>query len=132
MTSMERRNQAMPVARPIPPLPTSYRRTDDLEQHPALSRGDVRRDRRREAAHVLVIRDMQRDAVEGAAAEARDAFVDIARTEAQRRALTEVKMQLQRARKESQILAGDDPELAAKFAMLDDDWFTALRMSRLG
>ncbi len=131
MSSIERRRRAetLPAALPTPPLPTDYLRTADLDRVPALTRHDVRVDRRAEARHILTVREVQRRAIEGAAVEAGQAFVDAAAVEAQRRVLTESKFQLQRARKESQILAGDDPELAAKFALLDDDFFTFVRLT---
>lgn len=44
------------------------------------------------------------------------------------RRLSEAKYQLHRAHLESRVLAGDDPELAAKYALVDDDAFQALRM----
>ena len=123
-----RRTEYLPAARPTPPLPTSYLRSDDLDRVPVLSRRDVHVDRRNAARHVLAVRDLQRQAVEGAAIQAGSAFVEAATIEARRRVLTETKFQLHRARKESQILAGDDPELAAKFALLDDDFFTSVRL----
>lgn len=123
-----RRTEYLPAARPTPPLPNSYLRSDDLERIPVLSRRDVHVDRRNAARHVLAVREMQRQAVEGAAVEAGAAFVQAAAIEARRRVLTETKFQLHRARKESQILAADDLELAAKFAQLDDDFFTSIRL----
>lgn len=123
-----RRTEYLPAARPTPPLPTSYLRSDDLERIPVLSRHDVHVDRRNAARHVLAVRELQRQAVEGAAVQAGNAFVEAAAIEARRRVLTEAKFQLHRARKESQILAGDDLELAAKFAQLDDDFFTSVRL----
>lgn len=86
-------------------------------------------DRRREGRHVVRVRDLQREAVEGAAEQARTAFVKIAEAEARRRVLTELKFNVHRAQKESQLLAGEDPELQAKFAVLDDDFFQAERIS---
>jgi hypothetical protein len=123
-----RRTEYLPAARPTPPLPTSFLRSDDLERIPVLSRRDMHVDRRNAARHVIAVRDLQRQAVEGAAIEAGRAFVQAAAVEARRRVLTEAKFQLHRARKESQILADDDLELAAKFAQLDDDFFASVRL----
>jgi hypothetical protein len=67
-------------------------------------------------------------AVELAASEAADLYVKLARLEARSRFLTEAKFGIERANKESQILAGDDPVLKAKFAILDDDLFAAVRL----
>jgi hypothetical protein len=129
MTNFERRHaENLPATRPTPPLPSSYARPNDLDRPPVMSRYDVRIDQRHQSRHILAIRDKQRQAIEGAADEARDAYVDIAAIEAHRRKLTEAKFQVQRARRESQILAGDDPELAAKFAVLDDEYFAFVRL----
>ena len=54
--------------------------------------------------------------------------VKMARVRARAQVLTEIKFAIDRARKESLILANDDPELAAKFAILDDDFFGANRL----
>jgi hypothetical protein len=89
----------------------------------------VRVDRRNESRHILAIRELQREAIEGAAVEARNAFIKAAAIEAGRRGLTEAKFQLHRARTESKILAGDDLELASKFAQLDDDYYGYVRLT---
>ena len=128
MSTIERRRtDNLPVVRPTPPLPRTDRYTDGLASVPVFTRRDARIDRCNESHHLLAIRELQRQAIEGAAVEARNAYVDAAAMEARRRVLTESKFQLHRARKESQILAGDDLELAAKFAQLDDDYFTVVR-----
>jgi hypothetical protein len=129
MSNVERRRtENLPAARPTPPLPSAYVTMNDLERLPIMTRHDLRIDQRNESRHILAIRNLQRQAIEGAAVEARNAYVDSAAIESRRRALTETKFQLQRARKESQILAGDDPELAAKFALMDDDFFGFARL----
>jgi hypothetical protein len=126
MSNIERRRaDNLPVVRPTPPLPSTY--IDGLGPVPIFTRRDARADRCSESHHLLAIRQLQRQAIEGAAVEVRNAYVDAAAIEARRRVLTEAKFQLHRARKESQILAGDDLELAAKFAQLDDDYFTVVR-----
>jgi hypothetical protein len=74
------------------------------------------------------MRQYRRDA-EAAIAEQGKQLVDrVARMEAHARATTEVKFKLQRARKESLILADEDPELKAKFGILDDELFQLLRI----
>jgi hypothetical protein len=129
MTNIEhRRAENLPAVRPTPPLPNANWRADDLDWLPIMTRRDARIDQHRKSRHVLTIRDLQRQALEGAAVEARNAYVDGALMEARRRVLTEAKFQLERARKESQILAGDDLELAAKFAQLDDDYYRFVRL----
>jgi hypothetical protein len=129
MTNSERRRaENLPAARPTPPLPSGYLRVNEPDRLPIMTRHDVHIDQRNQSRHILVIRNLQRQAIEGAAVEARNGYVDAAAIEARRRVLTEAKFQLQRARQESQILAGDDLELAAKFAQLDDDYFHFVRL----
>ena len=129
MSNLERRRaDNLPVARPTPPLPSTDRYSDGFASVPVFTRRDARTDRCNESHHLLAIRQLQRQAIEGAAVEARNAYIDTAAIEARRRVLTEAKFQLHRARKESQILSGDDLELAAKFAQLDDDYFAFVRM----
>jgi hypothetical protein len=124
----DRRTENLPAARPTPPLPSGYLRPHDLDRLPAMTRHDARVDQQRESWHILAMRNMQRQAVEGAGLKARDAYIAAAKIEAGRRRLTEAKFQLQRAQMESQIMAGDDPVLKAKFAVLDDDYFQAVRL----
>jgi hypothetical protein len=127
MTNLERRRgERLPAARPTPQLPSAYLREDDLERVPVLTRHDIRVDRRNESHHILAIRQLQREAIEGAATVARDAYIDIAAIEAAGRTATEIKFMLHRAKKESQIL-GDDLELAAKYAQIDDDVYGYVR-----
>jgi hypothetical protein len=102
--------------------------TDGLEYVPVLTSHDVRVDRRNESRFILAIRQLQREALVGAAVEARDAFIKNAAMDAHRGTVTEAKFVLHRARKESQILAADDLELAAKYAQLDDDLYHYARM----
>jgi len=129
MSNQEARRAAnLPMARPTPQLPSAYLRTDGLERVPVLTGHDVRVDRRNESRHILFLRELQREAIEGAAVEARDAFIIAAGIDARGRTLTEKKLQLRRARMDSKILADDDLELAAKYAQLDDDYFHDLRL----
>jgi hypothetical protein len=123
----QRRPEPLPATHITPPLPTADQRTYDWDQTPSLTRHDRRLDQRAESRHILTVRGVQRRAIEAAAVKTGQTFADAAAIEAQRRVLSEAKFQLQRAQKESQILAGDDLELAAKFAQLDDDYFSFVR-----
>jgi hypothetical protein len=127
----DHRAENLPVARPTLPLPSGYLRSNDLNRLPVMNRHDVRFDKDRESRHILTLREIHRQAVQGAALKDRDAYIDGATIEADRRKLTEAKFQLQRAHMESQILAGEDPELKAKFALLDDDYFQSVRLGGL-
>ncbi len=146
MSYIERRGEARHLA-PTVPLPTagplSYRAASGLS----------RREQKREEAHAEHIEELRRDAVEGAAVVARDAFIVaahveaegrieqvrvkaeadalMAEDEAQARRLSELKWHLLRAKRESQLVA-DDMELSAKFAELDDDYFRGRRARGLG
>lgn len=83
--------------------------------------------RRLEAAHELRLQRIQQAGIEAAADEARILFEDLAYMERLTRFNTETKFALKRAADESKILAGDDPEMQAKFAVLDDDVFGRAR-----
>lgn len=80
-------------------------------------------DRRHEAQHVVAIRDEERKAREKVAVAAGEAISDIAWIEARGKVNAEAKYSLHRARRESMIIADGDPELQAKFALLDDDYY---------
>jgi hypothetical protein len=84
-------------------------------------------DRRREGRHVLIVRDLERQTQEGIAREARDALVALARQERLSRELDEAKLKLERARRTSQIVAGDDPELRMQFEILETEFFQQIR-----
>ena|SRR5579875_3823344 len=81
------------------------------------------RDRRHEADHVVAVRDEERKAREKVAAAASEAVGDIGWLAARAKVNTESKYLLHRAHKESQLLAEGDPEMQAKFGLLDDDYF---------
>ena len=85
-------------------------------------------DRKAEVDHVLRVRVIGRQASETAALEARAAFEELAHQEAMGRVVTEAKYKLHRAKTESQVLGGEDPELEAKFAILDDTLFQGVRL----
>jgi|tagenome__1003787_1003787.scaffolds.fasta_scaffold20368325_2 hypothetical protein len=136
MPSMEprRRTEVVNVgrARPVPPFPYVHDGDD-------LTRADRRLDERLQSHHVVALRQIRREAEQGADLLKRDGVIATAGIEtnalvtkaailARRQYNYEVKQQLLRARRESQILAGDDPELAAKCAVLDDDLFQEARL----
>lgn len=84
-------------------------------------------DRRREAQHVVAIRDYERDARERVAEAAAEAAGDIAWIEGRARVNTEAKYVIDRAQKESEVLAQGDPVKQAKYAILDDESFAQIR-----
>jgi hypothetical protein len=85
------------------------------------------RDRQHEGRHVVRMRDLQRDAIEGVAAQAWQEIELNAWIESRSRAMTDAKFEMMRTQRESEILAGEDPVLKAKFAILDDEFFRDLR-----
>lgn len=128
MSNIERRReQALNVRPVVRRLPSAA----EVQEQDCLTWGDKRLDRVQESHHVVLIRQHEREAVEGAAREARDAFIDMAAVEARRRVNTEMKEQLLRANRETQIMAGEDAELRAKFSLLDDDLFQFARLRGL-
>lgn len=84
-------------------------------------------DRRAESRHVLGIRQIERQTQRAIAGEARDALVALARQERLSRELDEAKFKLERAKRTSQIVAGDDPELRMQFDILDTEFFQQVR-----
>ena len=84
-------------------------------------------DRRNEDTHVVAIRQAVRDVELARVEVAKKLAVETAVMDADARKVTEQKFHLHRAQKESQILGSDDPELRAKFAVLDDDLFARYR-----
>ncbi len=118
-----RRDDAVNV---VPPRPVpGYRVVQEVDQ---LSRADQRLDRYRESGHQLALRDLRREFEERQAEVVVQASLAVELLKARRRFNYEAKQELLRARKESQILAGDDLELTAKFSLLDDDMFQAARL----
>ena len=89
-------------------------------------------DRRNEDAHVVSIRQAVRDVELARVEVAKKLAIDQAEMDADARRVTEQKFHLHRAQKESQILGGEDPELRAKFAILDDTLFMLYRQRGLG
>jgi hypothetical protein len=85
-------------------------------------------ERRREGRHTLQLNEVRRRAELEVANERRQLIGQVARLEHMARATTEAKYRLHRAKKETEILAGEDPELRAKFALLDDDLLQYMRL----
>jgi hypothetical protein len=85
-------------------------------------------DRKHERNHVVVIRQLEREARESVAGDAVEAIEDIAWIQARARVNTEAKFAIERAQKESEILAQGDAEKRMKFAILDDEFFAQTRI----
>ena len=108
-------------------LSTEVDRNDRYSTPPALLTSAGQRDRRHEADHVVAVRDEERKARERVVLAASEAVGDIAWLEARAKVNTEAKYALHRAHRESMVIADGDPELQAKFGMLDDDYFADTR-----
>jgi hypothetical protein len=122
-----RRDQAInvrPVVRAVPTVRT-------VEENDRLTWTDKRLDRVQESRHIVTIREYERAAIEGAAAEAASGFVDVAAIEARRRVNMAAKEEMLRARRETLIMAGEDDELRMKMSLLDDDLFQYARLRGL-
>jgi hypothetical protein len=108
-------------------LSNEVERSDRYKSPPAISRtGQI--DRQHEREHVVAIRDLERDARERVARSAVEAAGDIAWIEGRARVNTEAKFAVDRAHKESEILAQGDPIKQMKFAILDDEFFSQTRV----
>jgi hypothetical protein len=114
---------------------TRWMKTEQGEGHqldryappPTRSRWSVA-DRRRELRHVLQVRTIERRTQEGIATEASQTLIDLAHQERLSRELDEAKFKIERAHRLSVAVAGDDPELRAKFDILDGEFFQHLRV----
>jgi hypothetical protein len=84
-------------------------------------------ERKHENEHVLAIRDYERIAREHVAAAAVEAAGDIAWIQGRVRVNSEAKFAIDRAQKESDIIAQGDEVKQAKFAILDDEFFFEVR-----
>jgi hypothetical protein len=84
-------------------------------------------DRRHENEHAVAIRDYERQAREGVATAAAEAVKDIAWIQGRARVVTEAKYAIDRAQKESEIIAQGDPVKQAKCSILDDESFAQMR-----
>lgn len=122
----------MPASSSLPsPSPIAEILGFDPADMPMLRRKAFLRDRRAEEAQTLAIRQMQRD-VELARLEiAAEHAIELAEIEAASMRLTERKLRIDQQHRLSRAIAGDDPVLQAKFAVLDDDFFHAQRMGEL-
>ncbi|SDN38663.1 hypothetical protein [Geodermatophilus sp. DSM 45219] len=103
--------------------------TDSGGEQGQITWGDRQLDRQRQSHHILTLRRLERSAIELAAEKAVAAYVQLADAHSRRQVLSEAKWELYRAHKESQIIAGDDAELKAKFTVLDDDYFMRVRLA---
>ena len=88
-------------------------------------------DRRNQNQHVVQMRDLRRATELAVAEEGAKLVQQLARFERYGRATTEAKFKLERAKKESLILQGEDSEMRAKFALLDDDLLQRIRVDLL-
>ena len=119
--SIERANFNMPARMSEESLPQRYRQPGVLTES-----GQI--DRRHEGQHVVRMRDLQRQAIEAAAEQAKEAFEFEAWQEARGRALSDAKYQVLRNHKESAFLAEQDPVLQAEFGVLDDEYYRDVRL----
>lgn len=93
---------------------------------PALSQeGAV--DRKAERTHVLAVRQTARDVELARLQVAAHHAIDVAEMDAASMRLTERKLRIDQQIRLSRALGGEDPELQAKCALLDDDFFQAHR-----
>jgi hypothetical protein len=120
MSDLERARFHVPERMTEDHLPERYRQPNVFTEAGQL-------DRRHEAKHVVRMRDLQRDAIENAAGQAKQEFELNAWLDSRGRALSESKYRLLRNTRESEFLAGEDPVLKAEFSILDDEYFRDLR-----
>lgn len=93
---------------------------------PALTRAG-QTDRRHEHDHALTIREYERQARERIAATAVETVGDIAWIQGRARVVSEAKFVIDRAQKETEILAQGNPIKQVKCAILDDELFSQIR-----
>lgn len=124
-------DSVIPFAQGGPAMPDSPRnRGPYASPHWLTQAGQL--DRRSEEQHVVAVRQAMRDVELARIEVAKELAHDLDRMEADGRKVTEQKYLLHRAKKESEVLGGDDPELRAKFAVLDDDLFARYRQLGMG
>jgi hypothetical protein len=121
MGKLDRLGMQMPGRMSEQDLPERYQQPNTLTQA-------GQRDRRHEGKHVVRMRDVQREAVEFAAEQAKQEFEMDAWLECKGRALSEAKYRVLRNHKESQFLAAEDPLLQAQFDILDDEFYRDVRL----
>lgn len=108
-------------------LSNEVERNDRYAAPPAHT-GAGRLDRQNEKAHVMAVRQYEREAREAVAAAARETVADIAWLDGRERLLTEAKFNIDRAKKMSAAIAQGDPELGMQFAILDDEYLAVARL----
>lgn len=113
-------------------MPARDTRLDRQAPQPSIFTPAGLTDRRAEAEHALAIRAEVRRVELARVRIAADHAIHVAELEAADMRDTEAKLLLDRQQRLSRALAGDDPELRAKFAVLDDDRFQQLRSRELG
>lgn len=84
-------------------------------------------DRRADGEHSLAMREVGRRMELQAARTYERLAAEMVQLDADSRALSETKWRISRAQKESEVLAGENPELQAKFGILDDEFFKRRR-----
>lgn len=99
-------------------------------QPPLLSSGGVR-DRQASSEHALAMREVSRRMELQMARTYERMVTEVGQMQAEAKLQTELKWHLVRNHKESQVLAGDDPELKAQMAVLDDEFFHRQRARML-
>jgi hypothetical protein len=108
-------------------VPTLREALEDRFPQPSFLTEAGARDRRNEAKHVVAMRQIGRG-IELQTAETYAVLTArLMKSDAEAQLLSEAKFRIERAKRESAIIAGEDPELKAKFALLDDDYFQARR-----
>jgi hypothetical protein len=108
-------------------LSNEVERSERYESPPAVSR-EGKLERKHERKHVVAMRDFERDARERVALAAVEAAGDIAWIQGRARVNTEAKYAIDRAQRESELLAQGDPVKQAKYAILDDEFFADTRV----
>jgi hypothetical protein len=111
----------------MPALSREVERNGRYSRPPSLFSQAGQVDRQHEGQHTLAIRDAERRARDLVANSAVEAVADIAWVQARAKVISETKFTIERASKESAIIAGEDPILKAKFEVLDDEYFMQVR-----
>lgn len=108
-------------------LSNEVERADRYQTPPPATRAGML-ERRHERQHVVAIRDMEREARERVARSAVESAADIAWIQGRSRVNSEAKFAIDRAQKETEILAQGDPVKQMKYAILDDEFFSETRI----
>lgn len=107
-------------------LSNEVERSERYETPPAVSR-EGQLERKHERKHVVAMRDYERDARERVAVAAVETAGDVAWIQGRALVNTEAKYAIDRAQRESELLAQGDPVKQAKYAILDDEFFADTR-----